>query len=60
MTNIQQENFGTLPDGSTVQSYRALLRRSKSMLFLCESETQGMAYQEALASNVPVLRSIVA
>jgi hypothetical protein len=25
------------------------------MIFLCEHETQGMAYQEALASNVPVL-----
>jgi hypothetical protein len=25
------------------------------MLFLCEHETQGMAYQEALASDVPVL-----
>jgi hypothetical protein len=36
-------------------TYRDLLRRSRSMLFLCEHETQGMAYQEALASNVPVL-----
>jgi hypothetical protein len=25
------------------------------MIFLCEHETQGIAYQEALASNVPVL-----
>jgi hypothetical protein len=25
------------------------------MVFLCEHETQGLAYQEALASNVPVL-----
>lgn len=32
-----------------------LLKRSKGMLFLCEHETQGLAYQEALASNVPVL-----
>ncbi|HEY3449726.1 MAG TPA: WecB/TagA/CpsF family glycosyltransferase [Myxococcales bacterium] len=37
------------------EDYRHLLRRSRSMLFLCEHETQGMAYQEALASNVPVL-----
>jgi hypothetical protein len=36
-------------------TYRALLERSKGMLFLVESETQGMAYQEALAGNVPVL-----
>jgi glycosyltransferase involved in cell wall biosynthesis len=32
-----------------------MLRRSRAMLFLCEHETQGLAYQEALASNVPVL-----
>jgi hypothetical protein len=36
-------------------SYRRLLRRSRALVFLCEHETQGMAYQEALASNVPVL-----
>lgn len=35
--------------------YRDLLRRSRSMVFLCEHETQGMAYQEALASGVPVI-----
>jgi hypothetical protein len=35
--------------------YRSLLARSRGMLFLCEHETQGMAYQEALASGVPVL-----
>ncbi len=36
-------------------AYRALLRRSRAMVFLCEHETQGLAYQEALASGVPVL-----
>jgi len=36
-------------------AYRKLLGRSRSMLFLCEHETQGMAYQEAMASNVPIL-----
>jgi hypothetical protein len=35
--------------------FRRLLGAARSMLFLCEHETQGMAYQEALASNVPVL-----
>jgi len=39
----------------THESYHALLARSRSMLFLCEHETQGMAYQEAMASNVPIL-----
>ncbi len=35
--------------------YKALLEKSRAMLFLCEHETQGMGYQEALACNVPVL-----
>jgi glycosyltransferase involved in cell wall biosynthesis len=35
--------------------YRALLARSRAMVFLCEHETQGMAYQEAMASGVPIL-----
>jgi glycosyltransferase involved in cell wall biosynthesis len=30
------------------------LRLARSMAFLCEHETQGLAYQEALASGVPV------
>ncbi|UVF18416.1 glycosyltransferase [Microvirga terrae] len=37
------------------RTYQDMLRRSKAMLFLCEHETQGIAYQEALACNVPVL-----
>jgi len=37
------------------QTFRGLLQRSRMMLFLCEHETQGMAYQEAMATNVPVL-----
>ncbi len=37
------------------EQYAALLAKSKAMLFLCEHETQGMAWQEALASNIPVL-----
>ncbi len=39
----------------THAEYRKLLGRSRCMIFLCENETQGMAYQEALACNVPVL-----
>ena len=30
------------------------LRHARSLAFLCEHETQGLAYQEALAANVPV------
>jgi glycosyltransferase involved in cell wall biosynthesis len=37
------------------EDYRALLRRSKAMVFICEHETQGLAYQEALSCDVPVL-----
>jgi hypothetical protein len=35
--------------------YKRFLERSHAMIFLCEHETQGLAYQEALASNVPIL-----
>ncbi len=36
-------------------TYRKLLERSRAMIFVCEHETQGLAYQEAMASNVPIL-----
>ncbi len=35
--------------------YNHQLGRARTMIFLCEHETQGMAYQEALSSNVPIL-----
>ena len=35
--------------------YRSLLRRAKAMIFLGENETQGLAYQEAMATNTPIL-----
>lgn len=34
--------------------FRRALTASRSMIFLCEHETQGMAYQEAMAMNVPI------
>lgn len=43
--------YGSIPH----QTYKEQLSRSKAMIFLCEHETQGIAYQEALASNVPIL-----
>lgn len=36
-------------------AFRAALSSARSLVFLCEHETQGLAYQEALASGVPVL-----
>lgn len=39
----------------THSTFLELLGRSRLMLFLCECETQGLAYQEAMASNVPIL-----
>ncbi|MFD2239243.1 glycosyltransferase [Aureimonas populi] len=35
--------------------YLQSLDEARALLFLCEHETQGLAYQEALASNIPVL-----
>jgi glycosyltransferase involved in cell wall biosynthesis len=35
--------------------YRRALRRCSAMIFLCEHESQGLAYQEALAADVPIL-----
>ena len=37
------------------ETFKSLLARARGLLFLCENETQGIAYQEAMASNAPVL-----
>jgi hypothetical protein len=34
--------------------FRSALANARSMAFLCEHETQGLAYQEAMSSNVPI------
>lgn len=38
-----------------LSQFSRLLRQSRAMIFLCEHETQGLAYQEAMACNVPIL-----
>ena len=37
------------------EEYRAALEKCRGMVFLCEHETQGIAYQQALSSGVPIL-----
>lgn len=46
--------YGRYPKGRE-NSYHAMLSRSRAMLFLCENETQGIAYNEALSMGVPML-----
>ena len=36
-------------------AYRSALKRTRGLIFLCEHENQGLAYQEAMATGVPVL-----
>ncbi len=35
--------------------FRKLLNKCRAMIFLCEHETQGIAYQQALSAGVPIL-----
>ncbi|MBA2744376.1 MAG: glycosyltransferase [Chthoniobacterales bacterium] len=37
------------------EEYERLLHRCRAMIFLCEHETQGIAYQQALSSGIPIL-----
>lgn len=37
------------------ENYKEILQRVDAMVFLCEHETQGFAYLQALSSNVPIL-----
>jgi glycosyltransferase involved in cell wall biosynthesis len=37
------------------EEFRRRLQASRAMVFVCEHETQGIAYQEALACGVPLL-----
>lgn len=35
--------------------FHSALKQCRAMIFLCEHETQGIAYQQALSMNVPIL-----
>jgi glycosyltransferase involved in cell wall biosynthesis len=37
------------------EDFENLLRQCRAMIFLCEHETQGIAYQQALSCGVPIL-----
>lgn len=37
------------------EDFQKALERCRAMIFLCEHESQGLAYQECLASDVPIL-----
>lgn len=52
----RQLSFQELCYGSyKPQDYRIALGQCRAMIFLCEHESQGIAYQECLASGVPIL-----
>jgi hypothetical protein len=36
------------------EDFHSALQRCRTMIFLCEHETQGIAYQQALSCNVPI------
>lgn len=38
-----------------IKEYKYELENCSAMLFLCEHESQGLAYQEAMSMNVPIL-----
>jgi glycosyltransferase involved in cell wall biosynthesis len=36
------------------ETFREMLQKCRAMIFLCEHETQGIAYQQALACGIPI------
>lgn len=56
--NLAQQNisYHFIKYGSyTHNELRDKLKVSKAVIFLCEHETQGLAYQQILATNTPIL-----
>jgi hypothetical protein len=52
----QRRSFAELRYGDyREEEFHDLLGRCRTMIFLCEHETQGIAYQQALSCGVPIL-----
>jgi glycosyltransferase involved in cell wall biosynthesis len=49
--SFQEIRYGSYRE----EDFRTALSRCRTMIFLCEHETQGIAYQQALSCNVPIL-----
>jgi glycosyltransferase involved in cell wall biosynthesis len=49
--NFKELRYGTYDE----RQYKDMLRVCRAMIFLCEHESQGIAYQECLSSGVPIL-----
>jgi glycosyltransferase involved in cell wall biosynthesis len=48
---VEELRYGTYQP----EQFQAALRRCRAMVFLCEHESQGLAYQECLSGGVPIL-----
>ncbi len=56
LLRVQGRSFEELRYGFYRENdFHAALARCRAMIFLCEHETQGIAYQQALSCNVPIL-----
>lgn len=55
MLRRQNKSFVTLRYGHHAHfDFRREATRARSMIFVCEHETQGLAYQEAMSENLPI------
>jgi len=51
MLSFRELRYGSYRE----EDYHHLLGQCRAMIFLCEHETQGLAYQQALSAGVPIL-----
>lgn len=53
---LKQIPFDVIKYGAyDIEEYKSLLNKSNSMIFLCEHESQGLAVNEAMSMNIPIL-----